>query len=91
MREPMGERTELVRVRCESANGTATSWTETITGKESRTSKMALTRTSWSPGFLHGRAAIDGFCAYLRASTMSRISGAVSMRQTSACRIGSGT
>ena len=33
MREPMGERTELVRVRCESANGTATSWTETITGE----------------------------------------------------------
>ena len=34
MREPMGHRTDLVRVTCEKADGTATSWTETITDAE---------------------------------------------------------
>jgi hypothetical protein len=34
IREPMGKRTDLVRVTCERAGGTATSWTETITEAE---------------------------------------------------------
>ncbi len=34
MREPMGKRTDLVRVTCEKADGTGTSWTETITEAE---------------------------------------------------------
>ena len=34
MRERMGKRTDLVRVTCEKADGTSTSWTETITEAE---------------------------------------------------------
>ncbi|MFF5794746.1 DUF5956 family protein [Paeniglutamicibacter sp. NPDC012692] len=34
MREPMGKRTDLVRVTCEKPEGTSTSWTETITEAE---------------------------------------------------------
>lgn len=34
VREPMGERTDLVRVRCEKPDGTVTSVTETITEAE---------------------------------------------------------
>src|SRR5699024_5058888 len=34
VREPMGKRTDLVRVTWEEATGTSTSWTETITEAE---------------------------------------------------------
>ena len=33
VREPMGERSDLVRVTCETADGTSSCWTETITGE----------------------------------------------------------
>lgn len=36
MREPMGQRTDLVRVTCEKADGTATYRTETITEAENK-------------------------------------------------------
>ncbi|MET3922732.1 DUF5956 family protein [Arthrobacter sp. UYEF20] len=35
-REPMGERTDIVRVACERADGTVTSWEETITEEDIR-------------------------------------------------------
>ncbi|MFL4479114.1 DUF5956 family protein [Paeniglutamicibacter sp. ORCA_105] len=57
VREPMGERSDLVRVTCETADGTSSCWTETITGEVVQDIEDGIDsylRDSGLPGRPHG-------------------------------------